>query len=602
MSSRSPSLLSDVTDRTRLDFPLLVADLLRELPLSSPSLHFGRPEDVPLPDSARSLRQSLSLDFGLGVIPALFKDRIFSEAPHEAIDIPASAFYDPTDLTSDDIYALWKDVQEVYDNAAEAEQYGQDKNAWCSEVVHLILRRSIERCTKLQVKDVHAQDIDPAFLPRLLSTVTTSRVDYTFAFSRRDPQVHEVYHNFRNTSPDETISQTTDPFTQRVALFSGFAVKDSNGGNTEALVQLAIWLSAGLEKLSELQALSAKPDNSELLPAIGWTVIGHDWKGYIVFRGCHEGKDRIYVDGPIESLSASTRTYYGIFKLINLFRKLALYAEEVYWPWMKAGILLPRKLPTSTNPLPETHDGERPSEQGEPGPTSDPSPVPEMPCSEAIMQDVDIESLCSDATTGLVEQPPLALVLYEYEAHGGRSLRPIPVDGQKPWEDLVQVETASLETWSVHLGDYVTVIVDKGRNGYAKVSDLRQVEDGRYMVVYTWLYTRLEIEEELMIGKRLSTGSKKHLGAMWPINAPYKYMLSSNRTVTLWDTALEAAPDEVVSTLCFSHLYITTDDVREIRLVNSPDDHWLKEILDLAPAKEGSEVPGEFHQISNNGS
>jgi hypothetical protein len=30
-----------------------------------------------------------------------------------------------------------------------------------------------------------------------------------------------------------------------------------------------------------------------LLPAIGWTVIGHDWNLYIAFRGCFEGQDRI---------------------------------------------------------------------------------------------------------------------------------------------------------------------------------------------------------------------------------------------------------------------------------------------------------------------
>jgi hypothetical protein len=169
--------------------------------------------------------------------------------------------------------------------------------------------------------------------------------------------VKDIYNNFWNTFPDQTVSQTTDPFTKRVALFSGIEVKQSNGGNTEALVQLAIWLAAGLEKLSRLQGLHGeKPDSRVLLPAIGWTVIGHDWNLYIAFRSCFEGQDRIvsrshwvfsylangswqYVDGPIESLSASTRTYYGIFKLIDLVRRLSSYAEEEYWPWMKSEIL-----------------------------------------------------------------------------------------------------------------------------------------------------------------------------------------------------------------------------------------------------------------------
>lgn len=166
----------------------------------------------------------------------------------------------------------------------------------------------------------------------------------------------ETFKNFWNAFPDQTVSQTTDPFTKRVALFSGIEVKQSNGGNTEALVQLAIWLAAGLEKLHQLHNLHVEEsDTCDLLPSIGWTVIGHDWNLYIAFRGCFEGQDRIvsrahtnshttltfhwqYVDGPIESLCASTRTYYGIFKLIDLVHRLSLYSQEVYWPWLRSEI------------------------------------------------------------------------------------------------------------------------------------------------------------------------------------------------------------------------------------------------------------------------
>ncbi|KAL4741738.1 hypothetical protein BDV11DRAFT_167873 [Aspergillus similis] len=270
-------------------------------------------------------------------------DKIRSEAPDEAIDIPDAAFYDAANSTSEELDAPWQDVTEIYNEAAEAEEHGQDENAWCSGVVQAVLRRGVKRHTTLQVKNVQTQSIDPGLLPRLPhQNVVSKKVDYTFAFSIRDPEVNETYNNFWNAYPEQTVSQTTDPFTKRVALFSGIEVKESNGGNTEALVQLAILLSAGLEKLSRLQALlGTKSDSRELLPGIGWTVIGHDWNLYVAFRGCFEGQDRIYIDGPVESLSASTRTYYGIFKLISLIHKLSLYAKEVYWPWMKSDILLP---------------------------------------------------------------------------------------------------------------------------------------------------------------------------------------------------------------------------------------------------------------------
>lgn len=119
-------------------------------------------------------------------------------------------------------------------------------------------------------------------------------VDYTFTFPIRNPRVKVTYDKIIILQPTRAISHTTDPFTKRTALFSGVKVKESNGDNKEALLQLTIWLSAGLEKLLHLSNSRNKElDGSELLPTIGWTVIGHDWHLYIGFRGMFEGQDRI---------------------------------------------------------------------------------------------------------------------------------------------------------------------------------------------------------------------------------------------------------------------------------------------------------------------
>ena len=103
-----------------------------------------------------------------------------------------------------------------------------------------------------------------------------------------------MYDSFAVASPNQTISQTTDPFTKRVALFSGVEVKQSNGGKMEALAQLSIWLASGLEKLLQLSNLQGKGvEHFPLLPTLGWTVVGHDWHLYIAFRGIFEGHERI---------------------------------------------------------------------------------------------------------------------------------------------------------------------------------------------------------------------------------------------------------------------------------------------------------------------
>ena len=155
---------------------------------------------------------------------------------------------------------------------------------------------------------------------------------------------------------------------------------------------------------------------------------------------------------------------------------------------------------------------------------------------------------------------------------------------KKEWKLLPSVDTASLGTWSVRRGDTVAVCLDSGKRGFAKVSDLRVVDDGRFVIVYTWLYTRDEVVAELHEGGTLSERYREHLNRKWPMGAPYKYMLSTSRTVALWDTALSRAPEEVVSQISTTWIYSTTQRKHKICNVDEPRLRWMKRILDLEPA------------------
>ncbi len=90
-----------------------------------------------------------------------------------------------------------------------------------------------------------------------------------------------------------------DAFTRRIPLVGGIEVKVSGGNAVEALVQLSIWSAAGLEKIrllrdEHLNKLAATSDQTggqsalvekdELLPFLGWTIVGHDWKLYIMWK------------------------------------------------------------------------------------------------------------------------------------------------------------------------------------------------------------------------------------------------------------------------------------------------------------------------------
>lgn len=55
----------------------------------------------------------------------------------------------------------------------------------------------------------------------------------------------------------------------------------------EALLQLAVWTAAGLEKLRSL----VKADEvTEMLPLLGITVTGHEWRIHISWKTLSSGE------------------------------------------------------------------------------------------------------------------------------------------------------------------------------------------------------------------------------------------------------------------------------------------------------------------------
>jgi hypothetical protein len=60
--------------------------------------------------------------------------------------------------------------------------------------------------------------------------------------------------------------------------------------------------------------------------------------------------------------------------------------------------------------------------------------------------------------------PPPTLLLYKDKGNGWNPFSPRAVNGARPWNQLVQVQSAELETntdkpWTLKLGDFVTVCV-----------------------------------------------------------------------------------------------------------------------------------------------
>jgi hypothetical protein len=66
-----------------------------------------------------------------------------------------------------------------------------------------------------------------------------------------------------------------------VVLGCGLEIKESSGDYNEAIVQLGIWCSAGLEKTREM--ITTDPSTPQR-PLLGWTVIGHEWRLHISWK------------------------------------------------------------------------------------------------------------------------------------------------------------------------------------------------------------------------------------------------------------------------------------------------------------------------------
>ena len=140
-----------------------------------------------------------------------------------------------------------------------------------------------------------------------------------------------------------------------------------------------------------------------------------------------------------------------------------------------------------------------------------------------------------------------------------------------------------MDKWEFNIGDVVHVWCIGNQDSLAKVSDIRYLRHKCYLVVLTWYYTRDEIKKELWSCRTIPKQRQAHLDAQWLPDAPFTHMLSSNRTINMWNTLRRKASPEVMVNLCPDKFYVTTDSIRKIFKAGHPSYKWMKELLYLPP-------------------
>lgn len=212
------------------------------------------------------------------------------------------------------------------------------------------------------ITNSQTQAIDASLIPRTASnTPITEKADYAWFFSDTHEQIAPFYAQLK----EFTLSHMNNVMSKRLAVFCGVEVKQPSADIQEGLTQLVIWLAAGLRKTWELMQRGGKQNagteaNRGHLPLIGWTVHGHDWRFYLAWLNdpaassivcspivsplclrtliyCEQNK--VVVNLPM--LDVSTKTYLGVFTLLNLLRRVEEYGRSTYWPWLRDEVLDP---------------------------------------------------------------------------------------------------------------------------------------------------------------------------------------------------------------------------------------------------------------------
>jgi hypothetical protein len=164
-------------------------------------------------------------------------------------------------------------------------------------------------------------------------------------------------------------------------------------------------------------------------------------------------------------------------------------------------------------------------------------------------------------------------ILYEIKNSGRARLKFKQLAALQPWHSLSSEESVPLDDKTIKVGNVVAVRCARRPDGVAKVTEIRRLDRERHLLLLAWYYTRDEIHRE--------SGSSVALDMIWPLDAPFTYMLSSNRTIVMWDTLRGTASSEVMQRLCPDMFYITTNSTRRIHKTDSHRYKWMQGLLNL---------------------
>ncbi|CAG8973654.1 hypothetical protein HYALB_00002220 [Hymenoscyphus albidus] len=336
-------ILNPTPPSSRQRSPSPTRKVLSQLRLARPSLRVCQPDiRVVQPPRVQQLRSMLVKKLSSGVIPRNFETRLRNVDP-DLFEEPSSLFETaPTMHSTLYLDNLWKLTDKIYNEARRCYDNHLDESAWMKVVNNVLEAADLDQdSAMLRVHSIQTQSIEPVFLPKHTSQSFAKKADLALAFSSDHPKVAAALEPVHKANPDLALSQMTDAYTSTVPLVCCLKVKERGGDYNEAIVQLGIWCTAGLERLRGLwvRTSDGSDGNSELEelpPFLGWTVVGHDWKFHIVWK---DASGNVIVLGPWRVLNAGTGSHTEILILLSLIQSVKRWLEGEYWAWLCENVL-----------------------------------------------------------------------------------------------------------------------------------------------------------------------------------------------------------------------------------------------------------------------
>ncbi|KAF2740307.1 hypothetical protein EJ04DRAFT_572164 [Polyplosphaeria fusca] len=301
---------------------------------------------TPPPRRVREVIERLEDELDRGWIPDRLRELIEEDTDFGYQRIESHAWGDGTPRSRSDpnvdsedgealAYVLRK-VKKIWLNARICQARGRDENAWCMDVVQLLIKLAIrlEGKEKFWLQSVQqSQGIGAEFLSSVLDISGKQRfldrkADFTLSFSHlTSPGFEDTYNRLRNTG-NPIVSHMADAFTKTTALYSCVEVKPASGDYTEAEYQLSIWMAASLRKKLQLARRVGLVDKSSLVEPC-FAIMGHETHVYFAYI-LSEERDTVCILGPeTGSLGlCETRSVSGIFRALRLWRNVIRYGRD----------------------------------------------------------------------------------------------------------------------------------------------------------------------------------------------------------------------------------------------------------------------------------